>query len=143
MEVGKRVLLNRKIDGNTELGSTMHTRSYDSYLRHMNRLIYNKGALPRINSKFDFSDPKFVAKYRIVMNRIKRIGTMLCLGWNPNPAAVNVSTGTIEIRKEAQAGEYYNNEDFRWAMYNYLVRIQNFITLTKGKVFNERDADVK
>lgn len=107
-EIGKEVLLRRKVKGLTpesELGH--HSLAYTRFVKFLDKQIYNVGVKGlKIGKKF------LIAKTAMAASRL---GSTYFLGGNVTGGIANVTQGFTEIIKEAIAGEYYSLSDFRQA----------------------------
>lgn len=136
--VGARVLKER--DKNFHRDPNSQSKAFAAYLRNINRLLYNK--IPSSFFGKSVSYKSLVVANKI-MNTLKALGTQIALGWNPNPAIVNVGTGFLEIEKEARAGEWFNMQDFLEAQKLYASsRASNLKSTMTGDVFLEEDGDI-
>lgn len=110
MEVGSQVLYRRQV-GNTnekqksEKGFT--SNSYARYQKFLDKQVYL------------ISQPKMKIGKTIVVNKIMNalnsLSRAIFLGYNLESGVVNLGTGTIEIFKEAAAGQFFTLSDWKKA----------------------------
>lgn len=108
LEIGKEVLQRRAVSGIKSENNRYETsRAYRRYLKFLDKQVYG------INT------PKIKLGNKIVVNKIAGFFTGLAskifLGGNVAGGAINLGTGSLEVFKEAIAGEHFNLKDWKKA----------------------------
>jgi hypothetical protein len=112
LEVGKDVLKNRAIGGiKPEFGREETSRAYKRYQKFLDKQVYG------INTT------KIKIGKKLVLNKVVGFFTGLAskffLGGNVTGGMINLGTGTLEVFKEALAGEYFSIKDWERANIEY------------------------
>lgn len=108
LEIGSDVLQRRAVGGlKSETERKETSRAYKRYQKFLDKQVYG------INTK------KIKLGNKLVLNKVAGFFTGLAskffLGGNVTGGAVNLATGSIEIFKEALAGEYFSLKDWQRA----------------------------
>lgn len=107
LATGKNVLANRTVKGlELEKDRKDHSRSYSRYIDFLDAQVYNIYAKKQRFGKFII--PK-------IANTLSSLASKVFLGGNIAGGMINVSTGFIEITKEAIAGEHFSIADLKKA----------------------------
>ena len=113
LEVGKEVLNRRTVEGINSEESRLKdkSRAYNRYLKFLDKQVYGVGV------------PKIKIGNKIVLSKLfgflTGFASKYFLGGNIAGGIVNVGTGSIEIFKEAFAGEYFDMKDWIKAHKSY------------------------
>lgn len=131
LEVGKEVLLGRKVGNNTlEKNRKEHSRAYTRYLKFLDKQVYG------------ISSSKTVIGKNIVVEKIiaalSNFASKYFLGGNVVGGIVNTGTGTFEVFKEALSDEHFSVKDWTYAHKLYYKNfVQNWMEY--GKEFKNNE----
>ena len=113
LEVGKSVLLERKVEGlKSERERDKTSGAFTRYTKFLDKQVYGV-SVKRINISRGILLDK-------IANFFTGLASKIYLGGNVAGGLVNLGTGSIEIFKEAFAGEYFTQKDWLKANAEYL-----------------------
>ena len=113
LEVGREVLSERKVEGlKTEKERDKTSGAFTRYTKFLDKQVYGIGA-----KRIDITHGVLLDK---VANFFTGLASKIYLGGNVAGGLVNFGTGSIEIFKEAFAGEYFTQQDWLKANGEYL-----------------------
>lgn len=118
VEVGRQVLLERKVSGNTREKDRpdkwygQRSGYYHRFGKFVQKQIYGISQQPFMLTK------KIVANK--IANFISSCASKCFLGGNVFGGLVNLGTGINELYKESVAGEFFNRADWLWATKTYM-----------------------
>ena len=126
LEVGKEVLSERKVEGlQSEKSRDKTSGAFTRYTKFLDKQVYGIGA------------KKIYLPGKILVDKITGFFTGLAskiyLGGNVAGGIVNLGTGSIEIFKEAFAGEYFTQKDWLLANAEYFKYIAPNMIGNAGK----------